>query len=580
MFWLTALSNGVQVVFLLFPATLFLLLWHWRIVFTRRVLSRLIVLYGVGAALCVPFYAPLFAEVIRPDRTADLRETGWVTYSTDLLGFVSPSPFTPWGKAFAPEYTRQVLGTNTVEGAAYIGLIVGALAIIGLLHYRKQARIWLFVALGCMLFSLGPLLKILDQPVVYRLGDEIQSNVVLPYALIQSLPFISSTRTPGRYNLVTGLALAIIAAFGLIVLLDRIKRANLRILITGVLAILILADYQLFLPAMTTPATIPPYMSELAKRDDVRAVFDLPWDNNLVAKEAIHYQTVHGKPLIAGHVVRRTPVNPAKLRLIERTLLLPTDRLPYALPFLESQGVDVIIAHKPFATSEQIGTLQGVGETLYEDDRVAIFLRNKPAAKMSSALYTLGTGDFYLSEAIAIRLTGADDFYTINHERVGRGETVIVQLPPGFYDQPNTVTAQRAPNFIPGNVQVGGLRYRGTAIEQPGNQLKIGTLWQVDTVPPTDYHYFLHVMDANGKIADQRDVVPLFPPTQWKAGQQWYENAVFSSLPPGVYTLYAGWYSYPDLTRLPVQGDGKGARDGLIYLGEVTIDSNRNGGQP
>jgi hypothetical protein len=35
--------------------------------------------------------------------------------------------------------------------------------------------------------------------------------------------------------------------------------------------------------------------------------------------------------------------------------------------------------------------------------------------------------------------------------------------------------------------------------------------------------------------------------------------------------VYAGWYTFPDLTRRPVASDAPGAQDGLIYLG--TLDA-------
>jgi hypothetical protein len=570
MFWLTALANGVQVVFTLFPISLFFLGWHWRQALSRQVLPRLLVMYGLGVALCVPFFAPLFFEVLKPDKTADLQETGWVTYSADPLGFIAPSPFTPWGKALAPGYTRQVLGTNTVEGTAYLSVVVVILAGIGLWARRDQP-VWLFIALGCMLFSLGPLLKFLDQPLVYKLGNEYQSYIVTPYALIQSLPFINSTRTPGRYNLVTGLALAVLASFGLNWLLSRVSRAGGRIVLVGVLTVAILVDYQLFWPALTTEAAIPSYFAELAKRTDVRAVFDLPWDNNLVAKEAIHYQTLHQKPLIAGHVVRRTPVDPVKLNLIERTLSQPLDRLPDVLPFLEQQGVDAIIAHKPFVSVAQLQALSSVGEKLYEDERVAVFLRAKVANPESSPLYALGTGDFYLSAPMAIRLDNLPEGFKFKGQPISAGNYAIVQLAPGFYPLPAAVTPRRAENFTAADVVVGGLRYRGVTIEQTDTVVRVGTLWQADSQQPTDYHFFVHLVDSSGKIVDQFDTVPAFAPTQWQIGQQWFQAATLEHAPPGEYTLYAGWYSYPDLVRLPVAGSAKGAADGLVYLGEVQV---------
>jgi hypothetical protein len=56
--------------------------------------------------------------------------------------------------------------------------------------------------------------------------------------------------------------------------------------------------------------------------------------------------------------------------------------------------------------------------------------------------------------------------------------------------------------------------------------------------------------------------------------QDWVESVALqlpADLPPGTYSLYAGWYAYPDLARLQVEGNGPGAQDGLVYLRDIEI---------
>ena len=145
----------------------------------------------LGAALIVPF-APLLTDEGRAELSS-VEEGGRVTFSTDALGFVSPSPFGPLDDAgLTPAYSRRVLGTNSAEGSAYLGLIPLALAVIALVR-RRGAWVWAALALGAMILSLGPLLKWQDEPVTLRIED--YETYILPWAFLENLPVFDATRT-------------------------------------------------------------------------------------------------------------------------------------------------------------------------------------------------------------------------------------------------------------------------------------------------------------------------------------------------------------------------------------------------
>src|SRR5258708_1563650 len=242
-----ALGNFTFPVFTILPIVLFgggyLLLFCRQSLRRRSTLIQLAAMFGLGAALMLPFYVPLLAEAVSSTPPAYLEEGGWVTFSTDPLAFVAPSPFTLWGKQIAPQYSLNILGENAGEGTAYLGIVAVMLAVIAFWRRRSSAGIWLVIALGCMLFSLGPLLKWQNQPVTYRLGD-FQSNIVLPWALFQKLPFISLTRTPGRFNITTGLAFGVLAALGVDVLLRYAAGRGIKIALTSFLLVLTLSALQ------------------------------------------------------------------------------------------------------------------------------------------------------------------------------------------------------------------------------------------------------------------------------------------------------------------------------------------------
>jgi hypothetical protein len=268
-------------------------------------------------------------------------------------------------------------------------VIAAGLALIAV--WRRAARLWLVVGLGAMLFSLGPLLKWRDQPVTIHIEDR-SSHIVLPWAAFENLPLIDATRTPGRFNLTTGLALSALVSIGSGIVLANVRQRSVRIALAAAGGGLILLEYQLFSPSLTTDAAQPDYFRQLSRRDDVRAVLNLPTGDNLAAKTGLFQQTLHHKPLIAGHVLRRTPQNPALLAILNRTASAEEDGLPAIpteiIPYLFSQaGADRIVVHKRgYADAapvvEHLRTVLGAAD--YEDDRYAVFAVPRVAEAPSS----------------------------------------------------------------------------------------------------------------------------------------------------------------------------------------------------
>lgn len=389
-FALSALAHATQITFVLFPIVLFFGLYG--IVWDRgRLMRRGASLFNQpwargaamvlwGGLLLVPFYAPLLTDDGRRE-VEQLREPGRVAYSTDLLAFVSPSPFGPLDDAgLVPGYAREVLGTNSAEGSAYLGLVAVGLAILALVR-RESARVWLVVGLGAMLFSLGPLLKWRDVPVEVSF-DDIHSYVTLPWTLFQDLPVFEATRTPGRFNLATGLALSAMVAVGGRVLSEQVRRRSMRVAVMTALGVLVMVEYQLFSPFLTSVAEEPPYLETLAHMDNVRAVLSVPVLDNVAAKSALYQQTIHHQPLIAGHTLRRTLQDPALLAVLDRATQPPTnDGLPPLRPadvsyLLWNAGADRVIVQKklvPDAPAALTWLITALGSPEYEDDLIAAF---------------------------------------------------------------------------------------------------------------------------------------------------------------------------------------------------------------
>src|SRR5690606_36358684 len=201
------------------------------------------------------------------------------------------------------------------------------------------------------------------------------SYVTLPYALVQNLPFVNIARTPARFNFTVALALALLAGYGVATLWHWLGKNTplkaIRLVLFAGLIGWIVFEYQLFFPLPAARADLPQALYDLAAREDIRAVFNIPW-NSPAGKDALYLQTAHQQPMIAGAVTRGTPVDHAKLWLLQQTL---------NSALLDAAGVDVIILHRRWAQTEAFDeafTRAQLGEPFYEDGRFALFYAPDP----------------------------------------------------------------------------------------------------------------------------------------------------------------------------------------------------------
>ncbi len=434
-FVLSVLGSNQLLIYLLLPVTaVFALLVAVRREW--RALRHLFTAAALGAALALVFILPGLIEARRAPPW--LQERGDVTYSADLLSLVTPSYQHPvFGQL---DYTHTVLGVDPFEKPGYIGLVAGTLALIGAWRVRA-ARRWLLVAAAGWVLSLGPLLQVLGQPVTL-VADGYPTYIPLPWALYQQLPVVSVVRVPARFHFAIAFAVAVMAGYGWGVVSRQLSAARKKLpiihpglsensalgtrnfpLSTLLLIAFVLWDYQLFWTGMPTiSAAVPPPIAALAQRDDVRAVFDVPYDHLLAAKEGLYLQTAHHRPLIAGQVTRRTPVNPARLATLQNTL---------DPALLNAAGVDVIILHKEWDEGEIEPLLRDrLGAPFYEDERFAAF--NAPDTRAAPGFVTAPAADIEITDRAEVYFYTPDSRrVTIQFERSGsRPLTVYVDEQP------------------------------------------------------------------------------------------------------------------------------------------------------
>lgn len=358
-FYLSTTGHILQSIYVLIPVTgTFLLakLWQRDWVAVKRVV-------GMGILASIVLLIALFPAILDATTETSYTSTGGYTrYSTDLLALVSPSFLHPTFDSLL-DYPRAVLGRNLGEGLAYLGIIVTILSVIAIVKVRA-ARWWFLLGAIAWLFALGPELKLFDEPLI------IAGNTIpLPFAILQDLPGFSLARTPARFNFTLAIAVAMLVAYGL-GWLWRERSGSWRYAVAFLLAIGILWEYQSFWAQPIRTADLPEAITNLRDDDDIQAIFNIPYQHALAAKDALYLQTGHEHPLIAGQITRTTPVNPAMLAMLQGTL----DPM-----LLNQAGADIVILHRSRAT--EIGQLdilenranEQLGEAIYRDEQFAIY---------------------------------------------------------------------------------------------------------------------------------------------------------------------------------------------------------------
>ncbi len=609
-FLLSAMGHSLQ--FLYFHVPLFALftlarLYRRDYVGATRALSVAL----VGTILLIGFLSPVIEKTLQSPHYSEAG--GYVRYSIDLLGLLTPSFENPFWRDIAP-HSSHVLGTNLGEGASYLGLIGGLLALIGLL-FRRQTHWWLLVALAAWLLALGPVLKILDEAVSVSVAG-YSTVIPLPYAFLMNLPFVELARTPGRFMFLFAVALSMMAGWGMLILwaspLFQRRSAKVRHGMALALALLIFHDYQLFAVFPSVPALIPQGIDDLAKRSDIRAVYNAPHDHLLSVKEAMYLQTAHRKPLVAGQETRVTPVDPARLELLASF---------HPLVLAEARADAVIINKARALESGQFNTLyplalERLGEPIYEDERFAVFLsrslrRGSSQDPIYSVVSDAGSHNVYTYKARPGWLTFRANLSAVNRRVnltlndiplqavnvVGATEmsiplpiarrgynTLRIALDPPCPDRVDspvllchdvTIADVRIEQLTDGAIYdpirvAGGIELSG--YHMPGNiqeELVIHLWWSFDAPRSLNDQRFIHVLNEQRVLMRQDDI----PFGAAQAGSDYLETVRLdvSGFEPGEYRVLTGWYALPDMVRYDVLTNVAGAQDSTIELGRFRV---------
>ncbi len=109
-----------------------------------------------------------------------------------------------------------------------------------------------------------------------------------------------------------------------------------------------------------------------------------------------------------------------------------------------------------------------------------------------------------------------------------------------------------------------GVTLIGTFVDgeaRAGKTLRWALVWRVgdDTATSQAYHWFNHLLDADGRMVAQSDG-PAYLPFFWQAGDtivSWFDLSLPTDIAPGKYAMRVGMYEYPAVINVP-RTDGSG----------------------
>jgi hypothetical protein len=358
--------------------------WRWRETLTRALATRL----AAGGVVTAIGSLPLLLSMARDLRGGELDHLrGWGgahEHSADLLGFFTPSIEHPlWGGLFHG-VKGSVFG---LEEYAYAGLAVLGLAIAAVVMRRRagtRVGVWVLLAVGSAVLALGPFLHVNGWTGgrFTKFGESF--SVPLPYALFHSIPVLSGLRIPGRFSMVTALALDVLAA----VALARLIRGRAPRVQWAVVAVVLAVTLVEFLPPphlrLQSPR-VPAAYQAIEASPDRGAVLEIPlfWRDGFGQIGApdnhdifLYYATKHGRPLVGGMVARLPEARRAALYGVDEYRQLLTlqhqvgfkDPANFTAADLRGRGIGFVVYHRSRPMPDVLAYVSGLGMEQLADD--------------------------------------------------------------------------------------------------------------------------------------------------------------------------------------------------------------------
>ncbi len=257
-------------------------------------------LAGILTAYFVIISPLLFVTLREASSKGTTQGLSTVIYnSATLKGFFTTGPSLLWG-LFGSKANTEFRGN-------FLGYVALILAGMGLITNFKKGWFWLATGLIYAGLALGPVLHLSFDPDWTSLTAD--NGLSMPDRLLYNLPFGNIARVPLRFTLITMLAGAMLAAFGL----DWLVKKRLARWGWGWWAGPLLAGILVFLEFMPgaralDDTRVPAFYSQLQTEGTWKdfAILETPdrWDLSII-EPAMYYQSVHHHPIQNGYLSRK-----------------------------------------------------------------------------------------------------------------------------------------------------------------------------------------------------------------------------------------------------------------------------------
>ena len=144
------------------------------------------------------------------------------------------------------------------------------------------------------------------------------------------------------------------------------------------------------------------------------------------------------------------------------------------------------------------------------------------------------------AEAVLVR--GGPQAYRFYRLPAGAPERIV-----------NQIASSGEPAAFANGVKL--LKQESSGEALPGHTVRLFLWWASPPAPDNaDYHFFNHLVDAEGRRWGQRDG-PGYPTRYWRAGDlivSWFDVEIPADAPSGDLRVRTGMYTYPDVAGVPV----------------------------
>jgi len=393
---LTGLTADLQYVFFLGMFTVFFVIY--RSISDKAGFAKFLVRLGsmtaVSAGVLLLFLAPTVLGFFSGRyEYAISSPSDSVVLSADLLAFLTPNSQNLFFGGLTGGLISSFLTSPMfpIEGVAYVGYTVLALAIYAAVKLKKTVMFWLFSSLAFIVLSLGPMLHIMGSAsfTVFHV------NIPLPELVLYYV--FPVFRAPSRFIVMAILCLSVISAIAITqanMHIGKLRHGRVFVLLfVTVLSTAFMVESNMLPYPTVEDTSVPEFYSALASMEGNFSVLDLPQTyqaNNVY----MYYGTVSEKPLVGGSISRSSPENSIVLQavpLIRQTtnvlsgedLMKPTDIILQDVNAANLNafylfGVKYVVLHRDLMDDASFKTMVAyvdslMGKPVYTDEKIVAY---------------------------------------------------------------------------------------------------------------------------------------------------------------------------------------------------------------